>query len=62
MKWKRPTLHMRETGKSYTILIGKLERKKPLGESRNKWENNIKMDLTINMVCLWIHEAQDRIQ
>jgi hypothetical protein len=27
------------------FLVGKLEGKKPLGEQRRKWEDNIKMDL-----------------
>jgi len=29
----------------YMALVGKLERKRPLGRPRSKWEDNIKMDL-----------------
>ena len=29
----------------YRVLVGKPERKRPLGRSRNRWEDNIKMDL-----------------
>jgi hypothetical protein len=27
------------------VLVGKLERKRPLGRPRRRWEDNIKMDL-----------------
>jgi hypothetical protein len=30
---------------SYRILVGKSERKTPLGRPRYRWENKIKMDL-----------------
>jgi hypothetical protein len=29
----------------YRVLVGKPERKKPLGRPRHGWEDNIKMDL-----------------
>jgi hypothetical protein len=29
----------------YRVLVGKPEGKRPLGRSRRRWENNIKMDL-----------------
>jgi hypothetical protein len=29
----------------YKILVGKPERKSPLGRPRSRWENNIRMDL-----------------
>ena len=29
----------------YTVLVGKPEGKRPLGRSRRRWEDNIKMDL-----------------
>jgi hypothetical protein len=35
----------REMRKAYQILIEKPEGKKPLGRSRRRWEDNIKMDL-----------------
>jgi hypothetical protein len=30
---------------AYTVLVGKPEGKRPLGRSRCRWEDNIKMDL-----------------
>jgi hypothetical protein len=30
---------------AYRILVGKPERKRPLGRPRRRWEDNIKMDL-----------------
>jgi hypothetical protein len=29
----------------HSVLVGKPERKSPLGRPRRRWENNIKMDL-----------------
>jgi hypothetical protein len=29
----------------YRVLVGKSERKRPLGRPRHRWEDNIKMDL-----------------
>jgi hypothetical protein len=40
--------HMARMGKRrgvYRVLVGKPEGKRPLGRPRNKWEDNIKMDL-----------------
>jgi hypothetical protein len=51
-----------EGREAYRILIGKPERRKPLGRPRRRWEDNIKMDVReagcggIN----WIDLAQDR--
>jgi hypothetical protein len=46
----------------YNILIGKPEEKRPLGRSRHRWEDNIRMDLReIRWEGVdWIHLAQDR--
>jgi hypothetical protein len=30
---------------AYTVLVGKLEGKKPLGRHRRRWEDNMKVDL-----------------
>jgi 3-oxoacyl-ACP reductase-like protein len=30
----------------YRVLVGKMERKTPLGRSRCRWEDNIKTDLS----------------
>jgi len=44
------------------VLVGKTERKRPLGRNRLRWEDNIKMDLQ-EVGCGgmdWIELAQDR--
>ena len=46
----------------YRVLVGKPERKRPLGRPRHRWEDNIKMDLQ-EVECggmEWIELAQDR--
>jgi hypothetical protein len=46
----------------YRVLMGKSERKRPLGRSTRRWEDNIKMDLQ-EVGCggmVWILLAQDR--
>jgi len=46
----------------YGVLVGKPEGKIPLGRSRRRWEDDIKMDL-LKMGCGimdWIELAQDR--
>jgi hypothetical protein len=53
---------MRETRKAYSTLVGKPERKRPLGRPRRRWADNIKMDLRNigwgGMNCIDV--AQDR--
>ena len=44
------------------VLVGKLERKRPRGRPRRRWEDSIKMDLQ-KVGCRgmdWIELAQDR--
>jgi hypothetical protein len=42
-------------------LVGKPERKRPLGSPRPRWEDNIKMDLQeVGWGVDWIELAQDR--
>jgi hypothetical protein len=46
----------------YRVLVGKPERKRPLGRPRFRWEDNIKMHLQ-EVGCRgmgWIELAQDR--
>jgi len=46
----------------YKVLVGKPEGKRPLGRTRRRWEDNIKMDLQ-EVGCEgmdWIELAQDR--
>jgi hypothetical protein len=53
-----------EKRNAYRILVGKPERKRPLGRPRRRWEDNIRMDLGeigwggMDWICL----AQDRDQ
>jgi hypothetical protein len=42
MRW---TGHMGEKRSVYRLLVGKPEGKRPLGKSRCRWVDNIKMDL-----------------
>jgi hypothetical protein len=53
---------MGKSGDLNRVLVGKPERKKPLGRHRRRWEDNIKMDLQ-EVRCEgfdWIELAQDR--
>jgi hypothetical protein len=53
--------HIGEGRNVYRVLVGKPEGKKPLGRSRRRWEDGIKMDLRdIGWGCVWIHLVQDR--
>jgi hypothetical protein len=36
---------MREVRDAYKILVGRPEGRRPLGRSRRRWEDNIKLDL-----------------
>jgi hypothetical protein len=48
----------------YMVLMGKPEGRRPLGSSRCRWEDGIRMDLR-EIGCrgvVWIHLAQDRDQ
>jgi len=62
MRWAGLVARMGERRDVYRILVGKLQGKRPLGRSRRRWENNIKMDLQ-EIGCEgmdWIELAQDR--
>jgi hypothetical protein len=50
--------------KCHRVLIGRPEGKRPLGRSRRRWENNIKMELReIGIIeTNWIQLAQERVQ
>jgi len=45
MIWDRHVARMDEKRHGYKILVGKSEGKRPLGRSRCRWEDNIRMDL-----------------
>jgi hypothetical protein len=53
---------MGEGRKVHKVLLGKLERKRPLGRPRRRWEVGFKMDLReIDWGSVeWIQLAQDR--
>jgi hypothetical protein len=45
MRWAWLEARMCETRKAYRILVGKPERKTPLGRPALRWANNITVDL-----------------
>jgi hypothetical protein len=48
----------------YRVLVGRPERKRPLGRPRCRWEDNIKVDLRETGIdeANWIRLTQDRVQ
>jgi hypothetical protein len=46
---------------AYNILVGKSERKRPLGRPRRRWKDNIRMNLMeiAWKIVNWIHLAKD---
>jgi hypothetical protein len=59
MRWAGQAERIEEARNAYKILVGKPERKRPLGRPRRSWVDNIKMDLRY---MDWIDLAQDRDQ
>jgi hypothetical protein len=51
---------MGEMGNAYIILVRKLERMRPFGRPRHRWEGNIKVDPK-KMCVDWIELAQDKV-
>jgi hypothetical protein len=45
MRWAGHVARMGEGRGAYRILVGRPERRRPLGRPRRRWEDNIKMDL-----------------
>jgi len=62
MRWAGHVARLGERRGIYSVLVGKLEGKRPLGSPRLRWEDNIKMDLQEvgGGVMDWIELAQDR--
>ncbi|KAJ4440018.1 hypothetical protein ANN_08149 [Periplaneta americana] len=62
LRWAGHVARMGESRNAYRVLVGRPEGKRPLGRSRRRWEDNIKMDL--REVGYddrdWINLAQDR--
>jgi len=62
MRWAGHVARVGERRGVCRVLVGKPERKKPLGRPRRRWEDNIKMNLQ-EVGCWgmdWIELAQDR--
>ena len=62
MGWAGHVARIGERKGLYRVLVGKPERKRPLGRPRPRWEGNIKMDLQ-EVGCGgidWIELVQDR--
>jgi hypothetical protein len=53
---------MREVREIYRVLVGEPERKRPLGRSRRRWEDKLKVDLQeVEYGGVdWIELVQDR--
>jgi hypothetical protein len=45
MRWAGHVARIEEKRGAYRILVGRPERRRPLGRPRRRWEDNIKMDL-----------------
>jgi hypothetical protein len=62
MRWAGHVARMGEVRSAYNILVGRPERRRPLGIPRRRWEDNIKIDLReIGFGDVdWINLAQDR--
>jgi len=45
MRWAGHVACMGESSGVYRVLVRKLERKRPLGRPRHRWEDNIKTNL-----------------
>ncbi|KAJ4438799.1 hypothetical protein ANN_14751 [Periplaneta americana] len=64
LRWAGHVARMGESRNAYRVLVGRPERKRPLGRPRRRWEDNIKMDLR-EVGCddrEWINLAQDKDQ
>ena len=62
MRWAGHVARMWEDRGVHRVLVGKPERKRPLGRPRRRWEDNIKMDLqgVGGGRGDWMELAQDR--
>jgi hypothetical protein len=62
MRWVGHVARMGEKRNAYRLLVGKPERKRPLGRPRRRWLDNIRMDLVkVRWGDVdWIGLAQDK--
>jgi hypothetical protein len=64
MRWAEHIARVEQMRNAYNILVGMPERKKLLGRSRRRWEDNIRVDL-MEMgweFVDWLHLAQGKDQ
>ena len=62
LRWAEYIARMEEGRNAFKIFTGKPTGKRPLGRTRRRWEDNIRMDLEeigIN-AGNWVDSAQDR--
>jgi hypothetical protein len=62
ISWAGHVARMGERRGVHMVLVGKPERRRPLGRSRRRWEDNIRMVLReVGCGCVdWMELAQDR--
>jgi hypothetical protein len=60
MRWAGYVTRVSDGRGAYSILVGKSERKSPLGRPRRRWEDNVKMNCyELGGDLDWINLAQD---
>jgi hypothetical protein len=60
IRWAAHVASMAGMENAYKCLVGKPERKRPLGRPRRRWKDNIRIDLReIGWEVDWIHLAYD---
>jgi hypothetical protein len=64
MRWAGHVARMGKGRGVYRVLVGRPEGKRPVGRSRNRWADNIKIDLRKIGIdgANWIQLAKDRVQ
>jgi hypothetical protein len=64
MGWAGHVARMEEGRGVYMVLVGRPERKRPLGKPRRRWVDNIKLDIREAGIdgVNWIQLAQDRVR
>jgi hypothetical protein len=63
IRWAGYVARMAERRGAYRILVGRPERRRPLGRPRRRWDDNMKMDFQeagLGGGMDWINLAQDR--
>jgi len=62
MRWAGHVARMGEEKGVYRVLVGKPERKRPLGRPRRRWVDNIRTDLQGWDVGIWTGLGWPRIE